>query len=308
MAASEATASSKGRSNASSAFVGVRRDGFAVTSSTPRQRVEPASGRSRHSPPEAPISREAMTSRLWNTALALSRSVMVNAGTGGSLSHWKTCRDSRSSGSRNTAPPPACCPMNLTVSATTWPGSTEPASAFASEYRARVRPSLATASSVLDLSPAVRWLMKRATASMTAKVTRYCASLTARDICGGTKKKSNSTTLAKLARIAGGRPRNAATSTTVSRNSMTVLARSSVPCRGHATAAVSTHAASASRWRIGVDTVGDGAGIIERLPVCMLRSLARAAKKRRIISALGHKRGVNGQGRRVGSGSLRSRG
>ena len=82
MAASEATASSKGRSNASPASVGVRRDGLAVTSSTPRQRVEPASGRSKRSPSEAPISREAMPSRLWNTALALSRSVMVNAGTG----------------------------------------------------------------------------------------------------------------------------------------------------------------------------------------------------------------------------------
>ena len=74
--------------------------------------------------------------------------------------------------------------------------------------------------------PAVICPMMSATASITANVSRYCASLTANDMRGGTQKKSNAATLTKAARTAGPRPNLSATSTTVSRNSMTMLASS----------------------------------------------------------------------------------
>ena len=68
--------------------------------------------------------------------------------------------------------------------------------------------------------------MTSATTSMTAKVSRYWKSLTANEKRGGTKKKSKVATLTKAASTAGPRPHFSATSTTVSRNSMTMLARS----------------------------------------------------------------------------------
>ena len=64
------------------------------------------------------------------------------------------------------------------------------------------------------------------TASITAKVSRYCTSLTANDQRGGTKKKSNNATDSTDASAAGPRPWRIATATTAARNSMTMLARS----------------------------------------------------------------------------------
>ena len=48
--------------------------------------------------------------------------------------------------------------------------------------------------------------MTSATTSITAKVSRYCASLTLKVKRGGTKKKSNAATVRKAASTAGPRP------------------------------------------------------------------------------------------------------
>ena len=87
--------------------------------------------------------------------------------------------------------------------------------------------------------------MMSATASITANVSRYCASLTANEKRGGTQKKSNAATLTKAASTAGPRPNLSATSTTVSRNSITMLARSKYGSSAVATSVVKAHAASA---------------------------------------------------------------
>ena len=60
--------------------------------------------------------------------------------------------------------------------------------------------------------------------SMTAKVITYSVSLTANVKCGGTKQKSNTSTLATAAAIAGPRPKRAATNATPARNIITMLA------------------------------------------------------------------------------------
>jgi hypothetical protein len=73
----------------------------------------------------------------------------------------------------------------------------------------------------------VSWPVSRPTASITANVTTYCTSLTANDQRGGTKKKSKAPTLRHAASAAGPRPKRIATSTVPSRNSITMLARSS---------------------------------------------------------------------------------
>ena len=54
----------------------------------------------------------------------------------------------------------------------------------------------------------------RATTSITAKVTTYCASLTAKLKRGGTKKKSKNPTPRNAAMMAGPRPKRSATPTT----------------------------------------------------------------------------------------------
>ena len=80
---------------------------------------------------------------------------------------------------------------------------------------------------------------------MTAKVTRYCTSLTANDRRGGTKKKSKAATLSSAARAAGPRPKRIATPTTPSRNSITMLASSSTPASGVASSVTATLTAAA---------------------------------------------------------------
>src|SRR5574340_1145169 len=135
--------------------------------------------------------------------------------------------------------------------------------------------------------------MNSATASMTAKVTRYWTSLTAKEICGGTKKKSNSATLAKLARMVCGRPKNAATNTTASRKSITVLARSSVLCKGQAINVVSAQAASASRYRCSVENVYLVRAVIAKPRKGIVRSTSAAPYRQRIVCACRCKNGVN---------------
>ena len=73
-------------------------------------------------------------------------------------------------------------------------------------YRLRMRCSRCVAASACTFSPAVSWPIASATTSITAKVTRYCTSLTANEKRGGTKKKSNSATPRKAATTAGPRP------------------------------------------------------------------------------------------------------
>ena len=64
---------------------------------------------------------------------------------------------------------------------------------------------------------AVSSLITTATASMMAKVTRYCASFTVNVPCGGTNMKSNAATQSTALRIAGPRLKRRATTTTASR-------------------------------------------------------------------------------------------
>ena len=64
------------------------------------------------------------------------------------------------------------------------------------------------------------------TTSITANVTIYCRLVTANEYRGGTKKKSNAATPTTVATIDGPLPNRMATSTTVSKNSMTILAKS----------------------------------------------------------------------------------
>jgi hypothetical protein len=64
-------------------------------------------------------------------------------------------------------------------------------------------------------------LMTRAITSITAKVTRYSVSATAKEKYRGTKKKSNAATLSTEARIEGPRPSRVATSTTPRRYTIT---------------------------------------------------------------------------------------
>ena len=86
--------------------------------------------------------------------------------------------------------------------------------------------------------------MMSATASMTTKVSTYWASVTANEKRGGTQKKSNAPTLTNAATTAGPRPSRTATSTTVSRNSITMLARSKYGNRAVASSVVARHAAT----------------------------------------------------------------
>src|SRR5678816_1966197 len=87
--------------------------------------------------------------------------------------------------------------------------------------------------------------MMSATVSITANVSRYCASLTANDIRGGTQKKSNAATLTNAAATAGPRPNLSATRTTVSRNSITMFASSKYGNSAVATTVVKAHAPTA---------------------------------------------------------------
>jgi hypothetical protein len=76
----------------------------------------------------------------------------------------------------------------------------------------------------------------QATMSITAKVIRYCASLTAKEKRGGTKKKSKAATARKELATAGPRPRRMATMSTASRNNMAMLVSSIAPASGVARA------------------------------------------------------------------------
>ena len=67
---------------------------------------------------------------------------------------------------------------------------------------------------------------------------RLIESLTVIENCGGTKKKSNRPTLNKTDNTAGPRPRKRAERKTVSKNNMTILARSSTGRNGNVTSAV----------------------------------------------------------------------
>src|SRR5687768_5773541 len=66
--------------------------------------------------------------------------------------------------------------------------------------------------------------MTRPIDSMTAKVTTYCASETAKVKSGGTKEKSKTSTPRTLANMAGPRPNLNADQATLAKNSITVLA------------------------------------------------------------------------------------
>src|SRR6202521_3940493 len=95
--------------------------------------------------------------------------------------------------------------------------------------------------------------MIRPTASMTAKVSKYWISLTAIDSRGGTKKKSNDATPRKVVRTAGPRPNITATTTTASRNSITILTgskygRSSVPTTVGSTQATPAQPSAGESW------------------------------------------------------------
>ena len=59
--------------------------------------------------------------------------------------------------------------------------------------------------------------MIKATTSITTKMIKYCASWTAKEKRGSTKKKSNNSTLAKAATMPAVRPNRIATSATTSR-------------------------------------------------------------------------------------------
>ena len=82
------------------------------------------------------------------------------------------------------------------------------------------------------------------TPSMTAKVTRYCTSVTANEKRGGTKKKSKAATDSTAASMAGPRPHLTATITTQSKKSMTILAKSNRANMGMVSSVVATQAAS----------------------------------------------------------------
>ncbi len=99
--------------------------------------------------------------------------------------------------------------------------------------------------SVRSPTRATRWEVISPTASMTVNVTRYWASTTVNERCGGTNNRSNSATLANAAATAGPRPSRTAQMKTTSRNSMTMLARSSQPRSGRAASAVSAQSARA---------------------------------------------------------------
>ena len=73
-------------------------------------------------------------------------------------------------------------------------------------YSARTRCSRRLATRAWYFRPVVSWAVMRPTASMTAKVIRYCTSLTANEKRGGTKKKSKAATLMKDAMTDGPSP------------------------------------------------------------------------------------------------------
>src|SRR5258706_3261028 len=93
----------------------------------------------------------------------------------------------------------------------------------------------------------VRLLITSATTSITAKVTRYCVSDTAKLKYGGTKKKSNAATPNTEARIEGPRPNRIAASITPSRYTMTRLVSSSQPDISHAMAVQTAAITAANR-------------------------------------------------------------
>jgi hypothetical protein len=68
--------------------------------------------------------------------------------------------------------------------------------------------------------------MNTPTTSITAKVSRYWMSFTMNEKRGGTKKKSNAATFISAPTIAGPRPHFTARSTTVSMNSIAIVASS----------------------------------------------------------------------------------
>ena len=104
--------------------------------------------------------------------------------------------------------------------------SSAPDSSRANSYSARERASRCDATRAWKRRSDVRWPVIRPTASITTKVIRYWKSVTAKVKRGGTKKKSKQATLTQVAITDGPRPKRTATSTTTSRNSMAMLARS----------------------------------------------------------------------------------
>ena len=117
----------------------------------------------------------------------------------------------------------------------------------ATSKSARERVSRCVATRAWKRRPAVSWPVIRPTASITAKVSRYCTSLTANDMRGETKKKSNAATFKNAASTAGPRPNRTATPTTASRNSITMLARAKIGVSGVAIRVVTPQAAAAHR-------------------------------------------------------------
>ena len=80
-----------------------------------------------------------------------------------------------------------------------------------------MRRSRCRADSAWKFTRAVSVPITTAVNSITAKVKKYCVSVTANVKCGGMKKKSNAATPSTEAKMAGPRPQHSATPITASR-------------------------------------------------------------------------------------------
>mmetsp|Transcript_15311 Transcript_15311/g.36456 ORF Transcript_15311/g.36456 Transcript_15311/m.36456 type:complete len:317 (+) Transcript_15311:668-1618(+) len=108
-------------------------------------------------------------------------------------------------------------------------------------YSPRTRRSRSWAARAWAWRPAASWPTTRPTINITANVTRYCASLTAKDQRGSTNTKSKASTAKNAAKAAGARPKRQATPTTLSWNSIAILVFEMRPTSGrHSTAVTST--------------------------------------------------------------------
>ncbi|MNT14273.1 hypothetical protein D3C72_1492700 [compost metagenome] len=170
-------------------------------------------------------------------------SVPVPAACAWSKAHWAmpissasppfgACKLPSSSGNSKVARARKARSMALFVMSKICSVCSTPDNSRENSYRARARASRCEATRAWKRRPAVRWPVIRPTASITPNVITYWKSPTANEKRGGTKMKSKLATPTRLASAAGPRPRRTATSTTVNRDSMAILARSRYGCNG----------------------------------------------------------------------------
>ena len=153
---------------------------------------------------------------------------------------------SSASGTSSVARAPNAFWITARLDSNTCDAASAPDNSRANSYSARTRRSRCAATRAWKRRPAVRCPVIRPTASITENVMRYCTSLTAKSKRGGTKKKSKLATPTQVAVTDGARPKRMATSSTTSRNNMTILARSSHGRSGVATTAMRRHAPPAN--------------------------------------------------------------